>query len=98
EGTDRSYYGVVRTGYPHGMSGNGFVEAPAAIGHDTAAYGGRVSAHEMCHTWGRLHSACGNPPDVDPVYPYANGAIGVFGLDVAAAALKAPSQPDIMGY
>jgi hypothetical protein len=98
EGTDRSYYGVVRTGYPDGMNGNGFLEAPAAIGYDNAADGGRVAAHEMGHTWGRLHSACGNPLDVDPSYPYANGTIGVYGLDVAAAALKAPSQPDIMGY
>jgi hypothetical protein len=98
EGTDRTYYGVVRTGYADGLNGNGFLELPAAIGYDNASDGGRVAAHELGHTWGRLHSACGNPGDVDPAYPYSGGSIGGYGLDVAALALKAPSQPDIMGY
>ena len=98
EGDDRTYYGVVRTGYGDGMNGNGFLELPVAIGYDHASDGGRVAAHELGHTWGRLHSACGNPSDVDPAYPYSGGTVGVFGLDVAAGALKLPSQPDIMGY
>ncbi len=98
EGEDRTYYGVVRTGYGDGMNGNGFLELPAAIGYDHASDGGRVAAHELGHTWGRLHAACGNPSDVDPGYPHSGGTVGVFGLDVAAGTLKQPSQPDIMGY
>jgi hypothetical protein len=98
EGDDRTYYGVVRTGYADGMNCNGFLELPAAIGYDHASDGGRVAAHELGHTWGRLHSACGNPSDVDPAYPYSGGTIGVYGFDVIAGALKTPSQPDIMGY
>jgi hypothetical protein len=98
EGEDRTYYGVVRTGYGDGMNGNGFLELPAAIGYDHASDGGRVAAHELGHTWGRLHSACGNPSNLDPAYPYSGGTVGAFGLDVAAGTLKQPSQPDIMGY
>ncbi|HEU4681707.1 MAG TPA: hypothetical protein VFS51_08180, partial [Gemmatimonadales bacterium] len=56
-------------------------------------------AHELGHTWGRKHSPCSIfGESVDPLYPYANGRIGVYGFDVAARALKPQSAPDIMGY
>ncbi|HEV7365092.1 MAG TPA: hypothetical protein VGN76_04550, partial [Gemmatimonadales bacterium] len=46
------------------------------------------------------HSPCGDPGGLDPneAYPYPNGAIGVYGLDVIAASLKPPTAPDIMSY
>ena len=80
------------------MNGNGFLEAPAAIGYDNVSDAGRVAAHEMGHNWGRLHSACGGAGDLDPSYPYPGGTIGVYGFDVGAGTVKTPSQPDIMGY
>ena len=32
------------------------------------------------------------------MYPYAGGAIGVYGYDLLLSALKYPTQADIMGY
>jgi CARDB len=98
EGTDRTYFGVVRIGYFSGVAGIGFIGAPAALGYDDIQDGSRVVAHELGHTWGRFHSPCANPPGIDPDYPYPSGNIGVFGVDVAKGQLKAPSLPDIMGY
>ena len=101
EGSDRIYYGVVKLGYGRetGLVGLTLGQGvPTAAGWDDAGDAGRVVAHELGHVWGRKHSPCGNPPDVDGVYPYTNGRIGVFGMDVAATALKPPSSPDIMSY
>ena len=98
EGTGRNYYGVVRTGYPDGMNGNGFLGAPAAIGYDDPADAGRVAAHEMGHNWGRLHSACGSPGDVDPAYPVSRRDHRSLRTRRGGGAVKTPSQPDIMGY
>jgi hypothetical protein len=47
---------------------------------------------------GAHHAPCGNPSGPDPNYPYANGIIGVYGLDIATLALKPPGYTDIMGY
>lgn len=56
----------------------------------------RIAAHEIGHTFGRQHAPCGTSGDIN--YPYRNGQIGVYGLDIASAAIKVPTQPDIMGY
>jgi hypothetical protein len=98
EGTDRTYFGVVRIDYAFGVAGIGFIGAPSALGYDDVQDGSRVVAHELGHTWGRFHSPCANPPQVDPDYPYLDGSIGVFGVDVAKGELKSSSLPDIMGY
>jgi hypothetical protein len=98
EGTDRTYFGVVRIDYAFGVAGIGFIGVPTALGYDDVQDGSRVVAHELGHTWGRLHSPCGNPPQIDPDYPYPSGNIGVFGVDVAKGELEGPSLPDIMGY
>jgi hypothetical protein len=99
DGSDRTYYGVVKLGYSGGIVGLGFVGAPSAIGTDNPADMTRVVAHELGHTWGQFHTPCGNPPleGIDPNYPYGNG-IGVYGFDVTTGSLKPPSTPDIMGY
>ncbi len=98
EGASRHYYGVVRVGYPSGMAGRGFIGTPVAIGYDDPADRGRITAHELGHTWNREHSPCGTPPEIDPHFPYTNGTIGRFGFDVANQILKQPETPDIMGY
>jgi hypothetical protein len=97
EGSDRTYYGVARLDYGSGIVGMGFVGVPAALGTDSPGDVIRVTAHELGHTWNELHSPCGNPPNVDPGYPYGTG-IGVYGFDVAGGTLESPSTPDIMGY
>lgn len=100
EGSDRTYYGLVRLEYSGGKVGNAFVGVPSAIGTDNPADVARVVAHELGHTWGRYHSPCGNPGGLDPIegYPYSGGVIGVYGFDVTAGALKPRSTPDVMGY
>jgi hypothetical protein len=106
EGSNRTYYGVVKVNYTNGLVGLGFVgdlstnSTRAAMGWDNPSDARRVVAHELGHTWGQLHAPCGNPPPatVDPGYPYANGAIGVYGYDATSGTLKSPSLPDIMGY
>lgn len=97
-GSGRHYYGVVRDPVGGGLNGMGYLDQPAAIGYDDPSDGARVLAHELAHNWGRLHSACGNPGDVDPAYPHEDGLIGVYGFDVPAGRVKGPSLPDIMGY
>lgn len=98
EGTGRHYYGVVRLGYASGIVGLGYVGRPTAVGYDDAIDRGRVVAHELGHTWNRLHAPCGGPSGVDPDYPYPGGAIGVYGLHLREEVLKLPTLPDIMGY
>lgn len=57
-------------------------------------------AHELGHAHGQGgHAPCGGAGDVDGNFPYSDGGIGVFGMDVAAVALKAPNAfKDLMGY
>ncbi|MBI4544115.1 MAG: hypothetical protein HY703_02840, partial [Gemmatimonadetes bacterium] len=105
DNSPRYYYGVVKVPFS-GSTGAGIAISPgtAAWGWDTpdgsAGLTGRgqIAAHEWAHNWNRLHSPCGSPAGPDPEYPYANGVIGVYGLDVAASALKSPSLPDIVSY
>ncbi|HEX2249073.1 MAG TPA: hypothetical protein VHH32_01915 [Gemmatimonadales bacterium] len=98
EAPDRTYYGLVRLDYDNGIVGNGFVAAPSAIGTDNPGDARRILAHELGHTWGELHTPCGEPPGVDPQFPYRSGNIGVYGYDAGTRTLKLPSIPDVMGY
>jgi hypothetical protein len=99
EGTGRQYYGVVRLDYSGGQVARSIVGLPAAVGFDNSAQRSRMLAHEMGHMWGRSHAPCNNPQNVDPAYPYSNGQIGKYGLDLGTLppALKPPATPDIMG-
>lgn len=110
EAPSRYYFGAVATSYASGVAGLGYIPSTgsssprSAIGWDKTGYsdGGNfpeVFAHEVGHNFGRYHSPCGGAGGPDPSYPYSGGDIGVFGYDVANAALKAPgSYFDIMGY
>jgi len=110
-GTTRYYFGVVATGYASGVAGLGYVPGSSAstsgrsaLGWDKTGYsdGGNfpeVYAHELGHNFGRSHAPCGGPANPDPLYPYTNGDIGMYGYDLATSQLKAPgSFKDIMGY
>ncbi|MGH7510980.1 MAG: hypothetical protein ACREMZ_16165 [Gemmatimonadales bacterium] len=105
EASSRYYYGVVKVSYTSGVAGVAYVSEPAngiharaALGWDYLPSGSLVAAHELSHNWSRNHAPCGDPGNVDSEYPYADGSIGVYGLDVEAQALKPPSFSDIMGY
>jgi hypothetical protein len=95
--TTHYYYGVLRVGYGGGIAGLGWIGLPAAVGWDKAS-GAEVYAHETGHNFTRRHAPCGGVGGPDPNFPYANGAIGVWGIDPTNGALKAPGTPDIMGY
>jgi hypothetical protein len=99
EGTDRTYYGVVQVDYGSGIAGLGNVGIPSAIGFDRAADRSHVMAHELGHTFNRLHAPCGQASSpIDPSYPYAGGLTGSYGYDVQTDVLKSPFLADIMGY
>ena len=99
EGGARSYYGVVKVAYTSGQGGIGYIGQPAALGRDVPASVGRIAAHELGHTFGRLHAPCGGVAAfLDPDYPYANGAIGWFGYDRASGTIVPRTAPDVMGY
>ena len=97
DGSSRYYYGVVKPTYSSGIAGIGFVGLPVAIGWDKPG-ADQVAAHEWGHNWGRQHAPCGNAGNPDLNYPYANGAIGAYGFDVAAESIKPPAYSDLMGY
>lgn len=101
EGSPRFYYGVVQTPY----NGGGVVgiaagiPASTALGWDRFPDASFTLAHEIGHDWGRFHSPCGGAAGSDPQYPYVQGMIGVFGMDVTTGELKVPSRnTDIMSY
>ena len=97
DGNSRYYYGVLKPTYSSGIAGIGFVGLPVAVGWDKAG-AEQVAAHEWGHNWGRQHAPCGNAGNPDLNYPYANGAIGAYGFDVAAQSIKPPAYSDLMGY
>jgi hypothetical protein len=96
DSSDHYYYGVTRRVF--GPIGIGFLGYPVAVGFDQMPEAPFTLAHELGHNFGLFHAPCGGPDAVDPRYPYARGAIGVFGLDLAADTLVGPETPDVMGY
>jgi hypothetical protein len=101
-GFNQHYFGLVRVNYGSGVKGIGNIGVPSAVGSDAPADVAQVVAHELGHNWGRWHSPACNPPptsfDPDEPYPYDNGRIGVYGLDMGSEQVRPPSDPDIMGY
>ena len=97
EGSSRNYFGVIDPSYTSGVAGIGYVGGKTALGWDKGS-NDLIAAHEWGHNWGRSHAPCGNPAAPDAQYPYAGGAIGVYGFDVAAQSLKPPASHDLMGY
>ena len=104
DGRPATYFGVVNPDYTSGVAGMGWVGQAVAIGWDKVSTRARVLAHEVGHTFGRLHAPC-SVTDPDSGYPttgdYAGGHIGVTGWDVFATSgnLKLPAlYTDVMGY
>lgn len=98
DGYSGYYYGVVKTSYGSGVAGIGYVPGRAAVGWDRLPSGDEIMAHEFGHNLSLGHAPCGGAGNPDPAFPYAAGAIGAYGLDVAALALKTPTAKDLMGY
>jgi len=104
EASDRIYFGIVKLDYATGLHGVTFPFKPgspqtaSSLGWDEPSDVTTVVAHELGHVWGQQHSPCGGAPDPDLNYPYTNGSIGVYGMDLLGTTLKPPSSPNIMGY
>lgn len=98
EGGTRNYYGVISVPYSSGVAGYGYVPGRAAVGWDRLPSASGVAAHELGHNFGRSHAPCGGAGSPDPGYPYPGGVTGVWGYDLVAGILKAPTSTDLMGY
>lgn len=94
EGGSGYWYGVVNRDGGEGIRGIALVEGRVALGVPDA----EVFAHELGHGMSLMHSPCGNPWQVDPDYPYADGSIGVLGYDARSEELVVPSTHDLMSY
>lgn len=96
----RHYIGVVKVNYSSGVAGVGFVGYPVAVCCDNLPSSSWSLAHEIGHNWGYNHTACtGEEDGPDSSYPYAGGAIGVYGYDVVASSLKdKTTNKDVMSY
>ncbi len=99
EGSSRYYYGVVNVSHVGGTAGMGYLGWPAAIGWDKLPGGSSVAAHEWGHNFNLRHAPGCSAGSPDLSYPYAEGRIGVWGMDVFAETLKSPaSRYDFMSY
>ena len=97
EGSTSYYYGILARVGGTAYCGLGYVGYPVAIGLDQC--GSWTAAHEWGHNFGRWHVGCGNPSNPDPLYPYVNGSIGVYGFDTETRQVKRPSTyVDLMSY
>lgn len=98
EGTGEHYYGLVRTTYPAGVAGMGYVGSPTAIGWDREPSASGVFAHELGHNFGRRHAPCpSHISSLDSSFPYPEGVIGQVGLDDGTL-LDPETKRDIMSY
>jgi len=99
EGNGRHYVGVVPVTYGGGIAGLGYVGVAASVAWDKLPSAPEVIAHELGHNFGRNHAPCGNPSGVDAQFPYANAAIGVWGVDLGLMQLRSPATyKDLMSY
>jgi hypothetical protein len=100
----RYWYGVANVAYGAGVAGIAYVSPgtsnpqKTAMGWDYLPTGSIVAAHELGHNWTRNHAPCGNPANVDPQYPQADGSTAGYGWDRSNGALQPASSKDIMGY
>ncbi len=109
----KNYYGLVNVFGAHGCDG-GCITGIGWLGgtgkNKTAAgwsgsdadrqAASETMVHEIGHNFNRKHVVCtGSEDNPDLDYPYANGAIGQFGLDVIKGTLFQPdSYYDFMSY
>ncbi len=98
------YYGLVPTRdgtsawFYGGYAGLGWVGSRAAIGLDYEDQTSQLAAHEIGHNLGALHTPCDVTSGLDANYPYPDGTIGQYGLDVTSGMVYNPSYKDVMSY
>jgi hypothetical protein len=98
------YYGLVppsdssSTWFHGGVAGIGWVGSRTSVGMNSASTAGQIAAHEIGHNMGMMHTPCGSPSGLDASYPYSDGSIGQFGIDVSTGQLFSSSTKDVMSY
>lgn len=98
DGAPQHYDGEATVSYTSGVAGIWYLSAPVSMGWDYLPSASDVMAHELGHNWGRQHAPCVGVGGPDANYPYAGGAIGVFGFNVRLNQLLSSSTADLMGY
>ena len=96
DGSNATYYGVIKTDYGSGVAGMAYIGYPVAIGMDNHL---DVASHELGHTFGLRHAPCGGATGTDPAYPYSGGILGSWGYNLGSGQLyPPPSYRDMMSY
>ena len=89
DGATGYYMGVMRGG-----GGRAYVGWPVSV----SGLSGATIAHELGHNMTLRHAPCGDPPNMELLYPHLNGAIGVWGYDFLRGLPVSPTRPDFMSY
>ena len=89
DGASGYYMGVMRGG-----GGRAYIGWPASV----SGLLGPTIAHELGHNMSLRHAPCGDPPNIELIYPYVNGSIGSWGYDFLRGLLISPTRPDFMSY
>ena len=93
EGGTGHYYGVAAD--LGSVGGRGQLPGWVSVGVPST----NTLTHEVGHNVSLRHAPCGNPPGVNPAYPYLDGSIGVWGYDFRDGSTVSPDRSeDIMTY
>ncbi len=90
DGSNRHYMGILE------FQSGGLADISGKV--SLSELNEKTIAHELGHNFSRRHVDCGGADGVDPLYPYEEGAIGVWGYDFRTGLLVGPETADLMGY